>query len=67
MLNYYTKRYEVIVQGNYPENRKKIMLINLMNEMEETFDMPIQSDPEWARQNVDIHALYQQVSASKNL
>lgn len=67
MLKYYTKRYEVIRQGMYPANRKKLMLANLVSEMEKTFNMPMQRSPEWEQENEEVIALYRQISASKNL
>lgn len=67
MLKYYYKRYEVITQGNYPANRKKVMIINLLSEMETTFDIPLQISPKWVQENEEVFALYHQVSADKNL
>lgn len=67
MLKYYFKRYEVITQGEYPANRKKIMVANLLSEMETTFDIPLQISSEWEQENEEVVALYRQVSADKNL
>lgn len=67
MLKYYKKRYEVIMQGNFPANRKKIMLANLALDMEAAFNMPMQSDPGWEHENKEVFALYHQVSVSRNL
>lgn len=66
MLKYYSKRYDVIMQGNYPANRKKLMLANLVSEMETTYNMPMQSNPEWEHENKEVSSLYRQISASKN-
>ncbi|TWT26468.1 hypothetical protein FQV30_09720 [Planomicrobium sp. CPCC 101110] len=67
MLQYYTKRFEVIIRGKYPANRKKLMIANLMSEMETAFNMPMQSNPEWEQENEEIIALYRRISASRNL
>lgn len=67
MLNYYSKRYEVISQGNYPANRKKIMLTTLMNEMESHFNIPMHSNATWEQENKEVSALYRQVAADKKL
>lgn len=67
MLKYYFKRYEVITQGEYPANRKKIMVANLLSEMETTFDIPLQISSQWEQENEEVVALYRQVSADKNL
>ncbi|EIM05415.1 hypothetical protein A1A1_16288 [Planococcus antarcticus DSM 14505] len=67
MLKYYFKRYEVITQGEYPANRKKIMVANLLSEMETTFDIPLQISFQWEQENEEVIALYRQVSADKNL
>ncbi|PSL40229.1 hypothetical protein B0H99_106249 [Planomicrobium soli] len=67
MLKYYTKRYEVITQGTYPANRKKLMLANLMSEMEASYDMPMHRNPDWDMQNAEISELYRKISDSKKL
>lgn len=67
MLKYYSKRYEIIIRGKYPANRKKIMATNLLSEMEMTFDIPMQISSKWQQDNEEVAALYRQVSADKNL
>ncbi len=66
-LTYYKKRYEIIRQGTFPANRKKLMLASLINDMESAFNIPLYSNPEWEKENEEIIALYRQVSNSKNL
>lgn len=67
MLKYFKKRYEVIMQGKYPANRKKIMLANLAHEMETAFNIPMQSNPGWEQENKEVFALYRQISVGRNL
>lgn len=67
MLQYFTKRFEVITRGTYPANRKKLMLANLSSEMETAFNMPMQRNPEWEQENEEVIALYRKISASRNL
>lgn len=66
-LKHYQKRYEVIMQGTFPKNRKDLMFASLMTEMESTFNIPMQKNPEWEKQNVEIISLYRQVSNSRTL
>ncbi|ANU13033.1 hypothetical protein [Planococcus halocryophilus] len=67
MLKYYTKRYEVIMQGTYPENRKKIMLATLANDIEKAYAIPMQRNPAWEQNNEEIFSLYSQVAARKDM
>lgn len=66
-LMYYKKRYEIITQGKFPANRKKLMVASLVSDMESTFNIPMQRDPKWEQENEEVIALYRQISASKNL
>lgn len=65
-IKHYSKRYEIITNGNLPDYRKKIMLAGLMRDMEANLAIPLFKNPEWEEENPEIAALYDKVSASRN-
>ncbi|EGA88333.1 hypothetical protein GPDM_15774 [Planococcus donghaensis MPA1U2] len=67
MLKYFTKRYEVIMQGTYPASRKKIMLATLAKDIEKAYAIPLQRDPAWEQNNEEIFSLYSQVATRKDM
>ena len=66
-LKHYSKRYEIILQGTFPKDRKDSMLASLMSEMEVAFNIPMQQDLAWELENEEVIKLYRQVSRSRNL
>ncbi|EMF47826.1 hypothetical protein B481_0360 [Planococcus halocryophilus Or1] len=55
------------MQGTYPENRKKIMLATLANDIEKAYAIPMQRNPAWEQNNEEIFSLYSQVAARKDM
>ncbi|MGI2327250.1 hypothetical protein [Planococcus sp. YIM B11945] len=66
-LKHYSKRYDVIMNGNLPSRRKELMLAGLKADMESNLNIPMFSNPEWEQENSEVMALYRKVTANKNI
>lgn len=64
-LKHYSKRYDVIVQGNLPARRKDLMLAGLKADMEANLDIPMFMNSEWEQENSEVLELYRKVSDSQ--
>ncbi|WKA56808.1 hypothetical protein [Planococcus shixiaomingii] len=66
-LDYYEKRFEIIMLGRLTGRRKDLALADLMTDMESAFDIPKQENPEWEQENIEVMELYHKVSNSRKL
>lgn len=66
-LKHYSKRYEVIVQGNLPKYRKDLAIASLISDMESNLNIPMHKNLEWEQENSEVIELYNKIASSRKL
>jgi hypothetical protein len=65
-LNDYSKRYETILNLPLSVIEKDKMLSSLMSDLERAYRIPMIKNEGWEKENVEVHALYFQISMSRS-
>lgn len=65
ILGWFNNEYEKILYSGLSKEQKNMEYVNIMSEMEDEFNIPVEPDKKWEKENRETITLYRKISKSR--